>query len=153
MVGFTKPIHMSSYVVSTETIDKILNHLNRDHSKMLGCALRRQKDADGLYYSFDDTNSLTRLGNAMLTMNELGTATRYRETPVVRTDYVFKLGFLKAGETPAAAYKALQCFLYQCAESEAIVTSELYQALEKLLADIAYEIISATGPYHMATWG
>jgi len=130
---------MSAYVVSKETIDRIVTFCD-------------SKGAEHFWSYYPEIHKVfagdcNKLGQKMLVMNNKAVDARYSENNPIEI-YRFSLVCTSIMQV----YKSLQCFLYQCSEGD-IPKSGLYQDLKKLEHDIAHDIISSTTEYGMAQWG
>lgn len=132
---------MSSFIVSEDCMNTIINGIKNYppyHSTL------RHKDA-------------SELAKELYTFNAAAFTRRYAHKLDNTTlnscipDYTFKQG----NHSQQAVYKAVQCFLYQCAEFNE--TPQEYKVLEDelnaFLAHISYDIISELEYYKLAPWG
>jgi len=137
---------MSSFVVEDKTIAKVLCYVWQQTQS--GGRPRRAGRALVEAGHALTPPALRILGQQMLTLNRRATDTRYSEdNPVDR--FEFRPTFVK----PVAAYKALRCWLYQCAEGE-VVDHPLYRLFSDRVAPaIAQDIVEDSPEYDAAPWG
>jgi hypothetical protein len=91
----------------------------------------------------------THLGQKMWDLNQLSLRYRYGDKPIVLT-YRFQPILC----TPIQAFKALQCWQYQCTEGEIPETSKLYTFFDSVVIPaLAEAIILRTPEYDQAEWG
>ena len=131
---------MSAYIVSTNTIDKIITFIVQDNH-LTGCLpLEFRAELPAKFK--------TVLGRAMFALNEKSVNERYSAT-----DAAPVYSFSYAAHTNAMqALKSIQCWLYQSCEGKCD-ESELYQAFERIQHRIAMEIIRSMPEYEKALWG
>jgi hypothetical protein len=129
---------MSAFVVQDGTINRVLGYL--EHDRYGEYHRRTLTDAHG---------GIAGLGAAMRALNVDAVRARYRDAGdlVPAEPYRYRL------ELPGrvAAYKALACWLYQCAEGDA-PEAPLYLALEALHYSWAKEIVADLPEYERAVW-
>lgn len=145
---------MSAYIVEDETINKVLAFLRnegaRNGSELLYGSAGRALAEVGC--DIENGNALDRLGQDMFDLNVYAVEERYGKGEAKE----FRpLDFKPRGLMPPTlmqALKALQCWLYQCSESDADARP-LYRAMHKLETTIARAIIANLPEYHRAEWG
>lgn len=85
----------------------------------------------------------------MWDLNQLSLQYRYGDKPIVLT-YTFQPILC----TPIQAFKALQCWQYQCTEGEISETSKLYTFFDRVVIPaLAIAIVERTPEYDQAEWG
>jgi len=153
---------MSAYVVSYETLNKILAGLNytKYHHDTYPHSPR---EILGRPCAFEPED-LTRLGREMLLLNVRAIQCRYEDQrPLTPSEVVSSwlpgnggAEFVYVASTPSPKviplYKALQCFIYQCSEGS-IVSDSLYKELDIWLNSIGHFIVSNLPEYTAADWG
>lgn len=145
---------MSAYVVEDTTINKVLAYLlaERDAGRLF---LLRPLDEVGHALTQADTPTLgaARLGAAMRDLNIEAIRHRYADADtagMIPSPFVFNPDGPLAARMHA--YKALRCFLYQCAEGDC-PQSPLWQALDHTSGIIAKDIVQNLPLYEDAPWG
>lgn len=111
---------MSSFIVSNKSIHAIVTKFIQ---KM-----------PGNKFSYD----AEKLGQALLTMNTDAVNVRYPKDKVKCEKYKYSSVFVN----DLAAYKVVSCYIYQCSESDEIMGSDLYEAVEQLKSILADSLIS-----------
>ena len=149
---------MSAFVVSEQTIGRAVSALRTIHAAKALIFTHTGRAIDG----DDDAKLLCR---QMFALNVAAVRERYQDT----ADSLIPNGFDAALDptcSPVHALKSLNCWLYQCDESAALIETPLYQALDQaadvrdrehfrrfgagvvidqLVADRAGEIVGAVG--------
>ena len=155
---------MSAYVVSYETLNKILagiDYTKYRHSSYPGAPNKLQ----GQEYSAGfEPEALTKLGRELLYLNVRAVYCRYEDmrpkTPSQVVDFWLPGNegtefFYDDGTTPPRPlqlYKTLQCFLYQCSEGT-IIHDPLFKEMEAWANRVGHFIISMLPEYETAVWG
>lgn len=104
-----------------------------------------------------DPDDLSTLGRGWFAMNQAAVNARYGTTDEVLPTlaaYRFKFVHHQAEYTRALmvdGYKALSCLQYQCAEGTIPTTGE-FQALSRLIAEVADMIVTKMPEYACAAW-
>src|SRR4051794_16024017 len=131
---------MSAFLVEERTINKILTQLD---ATIRQSEWFKEKVAIELDVDFGDADWQKELGQRMLDLNQLSLSQRYGDT---KKELIYK--FQTAHCSPIQAYKALRCWLYQCAEGDIPETSKLFNAFDKIFGPaIAQFIIERTPEY------
>lgn len=138
---------MSAFVVSDETINRILSTLNHGTERQKAYRLVAIAQADGT------PGSIETLGHALFAFNLRAVDARYGkgEARTFRdpwADYQYRP---TAPVSKVATLKALNCFLYQCTESD-VPETPLFQALKDLSNHWAHDIVSNLPEYDRAPW-
>jgi hypothetical protein len=109
----------------------------------------KEKIEKELHLDFGNPDWQTQLGQKMWDLNQLSLGYRYGDEKVALT-----YRFQPLPCTPVQAFKALQCWLYQCMEGEIPELSKLYTFFDKVLApEWAELLIMRTPEYDQAEWG
>lgn len=102
---------------------------------------------------------LDKLGQYMLHLNDLAFCYRYshkgeKADPIESIQYRYTNPFFN-GKSPGIVecYKAAQCWLYQCSESDAIMSDPVFVEMEKAVAMMERKIIDELPEYKAAPWG
>ncbi len=133
---------MSSYIVETKTISRIISYLRHFGESW------EKRELEEIGYNFG-LEGCAILGNAMLALNKIATGMRYDENYlIIETEYKFETKLV----SKIQALKSLQCFLYQCNEGTAD-ESKLFKTLEKVRCNLAERIVSELESYDEAEWG
>jgi hypothetical protein len=137
---------MSAFLVENQIINKILTQLD---TRIRESEWFKEKVEVELDVDFEDADWETKLGQRMLDLNQLSLSQRYGDT---KKELIYK--FRTAHCSPIQAYKALRCWLYQCAEGDIPETSKLFNTFDKVLGPAWAEFIIAKTPeYDEAAWG
>jgi hypothetical protein len=137
---------MSAFLVEEKTLHKILSGLEYElrQSRWL-----KEQCEKALQIDFADSQWQTHLGQKMWDLNQLALGYRYGDTPVTLT-YRFAPNLCR----PIHAFKALQCWLYQCMEGDIPETSTLYHFFDKVVVPEWAELLVMRLPeYDQAEWG
>lgn len=134
---------MSVYIVSDETINKILAGIRESQ---LGN--NWTKNLPYIKGTILDSPDLAKLGEKMLSMNRRAVNYRYNEKNA-RIPFRFRAVEMTSH---VQLLKSIQCFLYQCSEGKTPHMA-LYKALEKYAGDLAIMMINKTPDWERATWG
>ena len=137
---------MSAFLVEEKTLHKILSGLEYELRQSRWLKEQCEKE---LQIDFADSQWQTHLGQKMWDLNQLSLGYRYGDKPVKLT-YRFQFNLCR----PIQAFKALQCWLYQCMEGEIPETSKLYHFFDKVVVpDWAELLVMRTPDYDQAEWG
>lgn len=141
---------MSAFIVSNTTINRVLDHIAHHESAYLARDLLR------LYPELDTIGAraldLGALGRAMLALNVDAFRQRYGERAEQGASAAcFELRAVP-GNTPVQAFKALQCWIYQCSEGN-VPEHMLYKLLDGYLETMACGIVESLPDYETAKWG
>lgn len=124
---------MSSYIVDYETINKVISGLQQIKSNFL------------------NGKNGTILGKEMLAMNIQAVGKDYGKDAYENCDFKFDdYKFKPQLISKVQAYKALQCYLYQC---DKMYNSDLYNSLKSEAISLANLIINDLESYRAARWG
>ena len=110
---------MSAFLVDKKTIDKILTQL--DVSVRIASTWAEKEVEPKLGIDCNDSDWKTKLGQRMFDLNQLSIEYRYGDQ---KKELIYKFQTVLCSKMQA--FKALQCFLYQCAEGNIPEGSRLY---------------------------
>lgn len=138
---------MSAFVVDDKTINRAISFLATD------------RDGDWLrnyireHLGVDLTTGIGRetLGNLMFSLNCDAVNQRYGDDQAKEfrsLDYRYRL---EAGVTRIQAFKALQCWHYQCSEGD-IDQNGLYKTMERVQGHVAEMIVTRLPAYDSLAW-
>ena len=143
---------MSAFIVDDEIINLPLGFF---YTETVGSGVydeipRRLKEAG--YNIGEDETEIERLAQEMFRLNCEAVNQRYGEGAAETfRELNFKYQFTP--ETSIAqAYKALECWLYQCTEGD-VWESPLYELIKKIANSLAHRIAENTPEYKKARWG
>jgi hypothetical protein len=137
---------MSAFLVADKTLHKILTQVAYEVRQSRW--LREQCEKE-LNLDFTVSHWQTQLGQKMWELNQLSLGYRYGDEKVALT-----YRFQPFPCTPVQAFKALQCWLYQCMEGEIPELSRLYLFFDTVVAPAwAEAIIMRSQEYDQAEWG
>jgi hypothetical protein len=137
---------MSAFLVADKTIHKILTQV--DHDTRTSHWLKGKFEKE-IHLDFGNPDWQTHLGQNMWDLNQLSLGYRYGDEREVLT-----YRFQPLPSTPVQAFKALQCWLYQCMEGEIPELSRLYTFFDTVVAPaLAESIIMRSPEYDRAEWG
>lgn len=140
---------MSAYMVSSDTINRIVTYLSKEFRDD-SFTRRNFLEKSGIDFSGDWKNELV---NKMYKLNTLGVYNRYdNRHPDMFTDEDNYKYEVKLYNNKYEVLKSLHCFLYQCNEGDNDKIS-LYNALKDIENHIAYDLVTSTKEYDMAQWG
>ena len=127
---------MSAFVVQNSTLNRAVSLWDR---------YENQPDA-----------ALDQLGREMLALNNKAVHDRYSHHPdcadmMSEPETVNDWRFRPTMVSAIAAYKALNCLIYQCSEGDCDQTA-IYKAMKKMEAYAAHAIIEALPEYDAAAW-
>jgi hypothetical protein len=128
---------MSAFLVEDKTISKILTYL--DHEIRRSNWLRAKFENE-LGINFD-ADWQTKLGQKMWDLNQLALGYRYGDEKEELT-YTFS----SVSCTPVEAFKALQCWMYQCHEGDIPEKSKLYTFFDGIVRKHVAEAIVMKTP-------
>ena len=139
---------MSAFLVADKTLHKILSQLGYEIRQRQSTWLKNTFEKE-LSLDFANPDWATQLGQKMWDVNQLSLGYRYGDKPIVLT-YTFQPVLC----TPIQAFKALQCWRYQCTEGEIPETSKLYTFFDRVVIPaVARAIVERTPEYEEADWG
>lgn len=137
---------MSAFIVGDDTINTVVSHL---------ATMEKWKRGDIKGYDLDNHEDVERLAKDMFSMNVDAVRGRYNND----LEGFRPLDFECKSRRPQSdirAYKALCCFLYQCAETcidGHIPDRQLYKDLKAIQHRLADIIVSKLPEYADAPWG
>jgi len=138
---------MSAFLVENRTINKILTQLDRDVRRASTWAEKEVEPKLGI--NCNDPDWKTKLGQKMLDLNQLSLYYRYGDT---QKDLPYQFQTVPCSKVQA--FKALQCWIYQCSEGSIPEDSKLYEFFEHvLIPQWAEAIVILTPEYDNAEWG
>ena len=143
---------MSAFIVEDEIINLPLGLF---YTEAVGSGAhdeipRRLKQAG--YNIGEDETEIERLAQEMFRLNCEAVNQRYGEGAAETfRELNFKYQFTP-GTNTAQAYKALECWLYQCTEGD-IWKSPLYELIKNIANSLAHRIAMNTPEYKKARWG
>jgi len=155
---------MSAYVVSYETLNKILAGVEYTKWKHFDYPQAPRGMIGKEYGPEFEPEALTKLGDELLSLNVKAIQCRYEDmrpkTPSEVVDFwlpgnegaEFAYNPSTVSPKPIPLYKALKCFLYQCAEGT-VVHDPLFKAMDEWATGMAHEIVSRLDEYEKAVWG
>src|SRR3954452_23853152 len=137
---------MSAYFVGNITIKKILTQA--DAEIKISSDLKAQfEKVSGIDCTVHDWK--TRLGQRMLDLNQLALGHRYGD---LEKAVVYK--FQAADCSQIEAFKALQCWLYQCMEGDIPDQTSLFKFFKNfVLPNWAISFVMKSSDYDRAEWG
>jgi hypothetical protein len=138
---------MSAFLVGQRTINKILTELDKD--VRLASVWAEKEVEPKLGITCNDPDWKTKVGQRMLDLNQLALQYRYGDSP---KELIYKFQTVPCSKVQA--FKALQCWLYQCAEGNIPEDSKLYDVFNTvILPEWAEYIAIRTPEYNSADWG
>ena len=138
---------MSAFLVDKKTINKILTQLGTD--TRIARVWAEKEVESKLDIDCNDPEWRTRLGQRMFDLNQLALEYRYGDQ---KKELIYK--FQPIYCTKVQAFKALQCWLYQCSEGNIPEDSKLYDFFDNVLVpEWAGSIAIRTPEYEQAEWG
>ena len=147
---------MSAFVVEPKIISRVLSRLDSKRDDSLRYTAERI--LNNIEFSLDDLHGL---GQAMYNLNVNAVGQRYPDSKGIDDlpgcysdgEHLDKFTFVRQLSVPVIwAYKALQCWLYQCAEGN-VTETKLYKAFREIQATMADSIIYHIPEYESAPWG
>ena len=135
---------MSAFVVEQITINKILSWLRHEFiesSWLVGIADKYRLDVESSGWE-------QQLGQAMYNLNIEAVNQRYKEHQPVEAFVYSPYPYLSR----ISAWKALGCWLYQCAEGT-VPQTELYQYFREMEKETALSIVMNLPEYEKSSWG
>jgi len=139
--------YMSEFIVKENTIHKILTFID-------GVIVFSEQSKFSIFLTelgidLSNTHWKTQLGQKMWDLNHLSLRNRYGD-PKKQLAYQFRPFPCSQIE----AFKALECWLYQCATGNIPATSKLFKFFDQvLLGKLAEHIVLRTPEYESAEWG
>jgi hypothetical protein len=135
---------MSAFIVENRTINTIVTGLGHEFRK--NSSLRRV--AEKFRIDVESNGWEQRLAEAMYQLNVEAVNQRYNEKNTsqkfVHNPYPY--------HSRIAAFKSLQCWLYQCSEGNVPETT-LYHYFAELEKELAISIVINLPQYEQAQWG
>lgn len=138
---------MSAYIVSHETINRIVSFL---YSNTGISAFSRNETIAKAGFPIAEQEGCSKLGKAMLKLNVAAVDQRYNEKN--RKEVIVNYQFNKVATSRIQALKSLQCLLYQCSEGN-VPKRKQYKMLKAIEKNIMHEIIDSLPEYQKAEWG
>lgn len=139
---------MSAYVVSDETINKVVSLLYCKRNESYWPA-REIKES----YVLEGRRGFEVLAQDMFNLNVEAVEQRYGEGEAREFRPLdFKFQVVAPGST-LSTLKALQCWLYQCSEGDVPEVSPLYKMMTEFSHLLAMEIVQNLPAYEAANWG
>lgn len=140
---------MSAYVVSNETINKILAFMKADCKR--NPHIYRPLENMNLVWTGKD--AAWALGSMMLDLNIDAVCARYsgEKADVLKKDREFEHN----GVLPPSriqVFKSLKCWLYQCSEGD-VPETDLFKAFYEVSGNMAKHIVTRTAEFEAAVWG
>src|SRR5215218_6639885 len=126
---------MSAFLVDKKTINKILTQLDADVRRASTWAEKEVEPKLGI--DCNDPQWKTKLGERMFDLNQLSLEYRYGDQ---KKELIYK--FQTVPCTKVQAFKALQCWLYQCTEGNIPEDSKLYDFFETVMVPEWAEFIA-----------
>jgi hypothetical protein len=137
---------MSAFLVENTTISKILTELEKSVRQS---EWMKTKTIEELSIDFFHPQWRTHVGRKMLDLNQRALGYRYGD-PKRHLKYTFN----PVSCTKMQAFKALQCWLYQCAEGNILEVVKLYKFFDAYIIPAwAKDLVMATSEYDAARWG
>jgi len=128
---------MSAFIVDTKTMHRVVWAIVNNTKSFAGMTIEQ----DGA----------SRIGQRLFQLNAAAVNYRYGDDEVVQD---IRYSYRPQPMTmPVQAYKAIQCFLYQCSEGEQFETSAEYLDLVALSDRLAHAIVQRLPAYNAAEWG
>jgi hypothetical protein len=137
---------MSAFLVGETTIHKILTEFD---ANITVSDWRKKKYENALGIDFGHPDWKSKLGQKMWDLNQLSLKHRYGDE---KKELVYKYEPFTC--TKIQAFKALQCWLYQCTEGDIPENSWLYKFFdETIIREWAESLVMKTPQYDVAEWG
>lgn len=135
---------MSAFLVEDETINNVVNWLNRELSKSYYLTEELKKLGYG-------TCDMEKLAKDMFWLNIASLKQRYGSEKGFRDlDFKYKFSYSK---TEIQILKSLNCWLYQCCEGN-VVRQKLYRFFSEVIkVYLMSSIINKPPEYNNAQWG
>lgn len=134
---------MSSYLVEPKTINTIISYIaDKDDNSW------EKTELNNIKYPTNQED-LSELGQSMLNLNIAGVNKRYadyEQPPLIDYHYQYKLA------TKIQVLKSFQCWLYQC-DNGNISGHQLFKTMDRILNQLAKDIIYTMPEYDKAVWG
>ena len=137
---------MSSFVVNSETIDKIISAMQ---SRGMEYYARK--------YGVDTQEGADKFGGKLVLMNIEAVGRCYSGNTEALEEFrksaPFPYQFREYLGDTISSYKAAQCLAYQCSEDDIPETWAMYKTLQAIIAALASRIIEDLPRYQSAAWG
>ena len=138
---------MSAFVVEDQIINRVVTFLAdlRDGEHI------RRVIADETGFHIEQRNDRERLGAAMFALNCSAVEQRYGEGEAKEfrdLNYAYQIELTNAIQ----AFKALECWSYQCCEGDVPETSLLYATMGRVGDLLARHIVQGLSMYDKAKW-
>ncbi len=127
---------MSAFIISTETMHRVVWALSHEAPDLF----------PGILPAASCTE-MDRFGVELYALNAAAMSQRYHE-PVETPDYHFRP---LARPTLLEQYKALSCYLYQCAEGD-VPKRPAFERMVDVAGRLARQIVGALPEYQRAPW-
>jgi hypothetical protein len=138
---------MSAFLVDKKAIDKILTQLDASVRNASTWAEKEVEPKLGI--DCNDSDWKTKLGQRMLDLNQLSLKYRYGDQ---KKELIYKFQTVPCSKLQA--FKALQCWMHQCAEGNIPGDSRLYKFFDTVLVpEWAEYLVIRTSEYDNAEWG
>jgi hypothetical protein len=142
---------MSAFIVSDETINKIVSFIDRNlyGNSIVSSEVQRALKDFGIEKIISESNEkqLNALANCLLYLNKKAVDFRYNE--------VNQINLIKFQDEPASeiqVLKSIHCYLYQCSEGQQFEESKLYKFIERIRDILESDIIHSLPEYEKAAW-
>ena len=133
---------MSAFLVGNRVINKIVKEVSESE-------YFKEKLEEEFLIDLSNAEWQTQLGQKMLDINQAALSCRYGD-PKRDLTYTFQPVYC----TKIEAIKALQCWLYQCAEGDIPQKEELYIFFDNyVISRWTMDVVQATTEYEEAEWG
>ncbi len=143
---------MSAFVVSTETMDRVVDGVILA-ARLAGKHGQAMDSFAGIRTT--DPDARTMIGRKLFAMNHMAVNYRYgslaRDTWPLDEHQTYTYGTGGKGQSPAALVKAMDCLAYQCAEGD-VPKSRLYKELATAIGLLCRDIVSGLPNYERAPW-
>lgn len=135
---------MSSFIVSNECMNNIINGVFKNHEFKVQNGYILEKWG---YITDDD---FQRLGDDLFALNARGTGQRYNDSKMLYTLHKFKWDKRKH-VNPWQVLKSMRCLRYQCCEGDTD-QQKLFEFLDELISSWQDFLISNIKEYKEAKW-
>jgi len=137
---------MSAFVVSDSTINAAVSWIDdqRGSFSFISGTLLPGYDIK------HDPEALGRLAADMFALNVDAVNARYNGGADPPLDFKYAKDY--SAPNAVRAFKLLECWRYQCSEGD-VPETPLYQLMDRIIGEIACEIVHATEAYDRAPWG
>ena len=137
---------MSAFVVSDSTINAAVTWLQHtDRSRNFSFITMLPS-----YDLVKDPEAANRLACDMFQLNVDAVNARYNGGADPPLDFKYAKDY--SAPNAVRAFKLLECWRYQCSEGD-VPETPLYQLMDRIIGEIACEIVHATEAYDRAPWG